>query len=170
MSWNLPGETGGGRGTGAAPHGCDRCEGVVKGGQQVGRARGGGRLLGSLEMVLACWACEHCTSVGLNSLWDDAYVCAFVCASGDVIIYGPGTSVFRKWSSGLGESSFPGPRPGSPGEAGKKGRSSFPLGSQVKRIILRDPTEMEVGDVGRGCKSLYPSHLGREGVVHSRGD
>lgn len=46
MSWNLPGETRGGRGTGAAPHGSDRCEGVVKGGQQVGRARDGGRLLG----------------------------------------------------------------------------------------------------------------------------
>ena len=122
----------------------------------MGRARDGGRLLGSLEMVLACWAREHCTSVGLNSLWGDACVCACVCASGDVIMYGPGTSVFRKWSSGLGESSFPGPRPGSPGEAEKKGRSSFPPGSQVKRVILRDPTEMGVGDVGRGWKSLYP--------------
>ena len=141
-----------------------------EGGQQVGRARDGGRLLGSLEMVLACWAREHCTSVGLNSLWGDACVCACVCASGDVIMYGPGTSVFRKWSSGLGESSFPGPRPGSPGEAEKKGRSSFPPGSQVKRVILRDPTEMGVGDVGRGWKSLYPSCLGREGVVLSRGD
>lgn len=53
-------------------HGSDCCEGVVKGGQQVGRARDGGGSLASLEMVLACWACEHCTSVGLNSLWGDA--------------------------------------------------------------------------------------------------
>lgn len=118
--------------------------------------------------VLGLWAL-HLSGIEFSLGWC-VCVCMCVCASGDVIIYGPGTSVFRKWSSGLGESSFPGPRPGSPGEAGKKGRSSVPPGSQVKRVILRDPTEMGVGDVGRGWKSLNPSCLGREGVVHSRGD
>ena len=45
MSWNLPGETGGGRGTGVAPHGSDRCEGVVTGDSRwAGLVMGGGSL------------------------------------------------------------------------------------------------------------------------------
>ena len=114
----------------------------------------GGGSLASLEMVLACWACEHCTSMGLNSLWGDACVWACVCASGDVIIYGPGTSIFRKWSSGLRESSFPGPRPGSPGEAGKKAEAACHLAVKSNELSCGIPQrrgwEM-LGGAGRVC-------------------
>jgi len=52
VSWNLPGQTGGGRGTGVAPHGSDRCEGVVKGDSRwAGLVMGGG----SLAVWRWCW-------------------------------------------------------------------------------------------------------------------
>lgn len=64
-----------------------------------------------------------------------------MCASGDVIIYGPGTSIFRKWSSGLRESSFPGPRPGSPGEAGKKAEAACTWQSSQMNYLAGSPRD-----------------------------
>ena len=85
-----------------------------------------------------CWACEHHTSVGVNSRWGDACVCvrARACerASGDVVLVRVQGLVF----SGSGplpweNPPFSEPRPGGTGEAGEKAeRSSLPAGRQVK--------------------------------------
>lgn len=64
---------------------------------------------------------------------------------------------------------FLGPDPGAQGRLEKR-QKQLPTWQSSQMNYLAGLHRDGVGDVGRGCKSLYPLRLGREGVVHSRGD
>ena len=124
-----------------------------------GDSRWAGLVMGEAPWPVWRW-CWRAGLVSIALQWDwilsGVMLCvwACLCASGDVIIYGPGTSIFRKWSSGLRESSFPGPRPGSPGEAGKKAEAASHLAVKSNELSCRIPQrrgwEM-LGGAGRVC-------------------
>ena len=121
----------------------------------MGRTRDGGRLLGSLEMVLACWAREHCTSVGLNSLWGDACVCACVCVQVEI----SSCMVQGLVSSGSGplaleNPAFLGPDLGAQGKLKKKAEAASHLAVKSNELSCGIPQrwgwEM-LGGAGRVC-------------------